>query len=98
MTDKELQDWEYHREVNRVRRERYYRTTDLREAEWLWREIYQLTTIDDCVERLSQEAGLFLVTLDLAHEDNDTCNCHSCTRDALREERGKDDGSLHAGF
>lgn len=93
MNDKELQAWEQHREANRHRRERYYRTTDLREAEWLWREIFQLSTIDQCVERLAQEAALFLLCLDIAHADNDECECHRC-----RGIEGDDDGSLHAGF
>lgn len=96
MTDKELSDWEHHIKANVGRRERYQQTTDLREATWLWREMLRLYTLDDCAERLGQEASLFLVTLDMAHEDNDTCECHRCTRDALDE--GRDDGSLHAGF
>lgn len=92
MTDKEISDWEHHVKANEGRRERYRRTTDLREATWLWREMLQLFTLDDCAERLGQEASLWLICMDIAHEDNDECDCHHCRSEA------DDDGSLHAGF
>lgn len=34
----------------------------LDDAVWRWRERLSLTTLDDCAERLAQEASLFLVT------------------------------------
>lgn len=70
MTDKELAAWKSHQEANKERRERYTRTTDLREAMWLWREMLQLHTIDDCVERLAQEASLYLVVRETFDEDD----------------------------
>jgi hypothetical protein len=46
--------------------------TTLYEQQWIWRERFDLFSLDACVERLAQEAKLFLITNSCARERGET--------------------------